>query len=186
MSSLWDLLLSRLPPDLEVPNPRYVCILPSVSDSRHIQYVQISNTTSSVSASPQKRKRSAVDDELPDRPPEEMESAKCGNFDFKEVLVEDLLRLKSTVINRAPIMTAWATIVAERLGFEREESLSIGECALRRSSLLMRTLRAASVYTEMNAVSKAVSIGVHSPNKGEGTQEPTDGSQPYVNLMGRR
>jgi len=75
-----------------------------------------------------------VDDELPDRPPEEMESAKCGNFDFKEILVEDLLRLKSTVINRAPIMTAWATIVAERLGFEREESLSIGECVLHRLS----------------------------------------------------
>ena len=127
-----------------------------------------------------------MDEELPDRPPEEMESAKCGNFDFKEILDEELLRLKSTVINRAPIMTAWATIVAERLGFEREESLSIGECVLCKLALLMRTLRTASVYTEMNAVSKAASIGVHSPNKGEGTQEPTDGSQPYVDLMGRR
>jgi len=153
-----------------------------VLDSQPTEYVQPSNTTSS----PQKRKRSAADDELPDRSPEEMESAKCGNFDFREVLDEDLLRLKSTVTNRAPIMTAWAAIVAERLGFEREESLSIGECALRRSSSLMRTLRAASVYTEINAVSKTVSIGMHSPNKGEGTQEPTDGSQPYVDLMGRR
>jgi len=110
-----------------------------------------------------------VDDELPDRPPEEVESAKYGNFDFKEILDEDLLKIKSSVINRAPVMTAWATIVAERLGFEREEALSI-----------------ASVYTEMNAVSKGVSIGVYSPNKGKASQKSVDGAQPYVNLMDRR
>ena len=68
-----------------------------------------------------------MDDELPDRPPEEVESAKYGNFDFKEVVDEDLLRMKSAVINRAPVMTAWAMVVAERLGFRREEALSIGE-----------------------------------------------------------
>jgi len=89
-----------------------------------------SNTTSSGPAtSAQKRKRSTVDDVddigLPDRPPEEVESAKCGNFDFKEVFDEDVLKVKSSVINRAPVMTAWAVIVAERLGFEREEALSI-------------------------------------------------------------
>jgi hypothetical protein len=66
------------------------------------------------------------DHELPDLPLEELESARYGNFDFKEILDEDLLKAKSTVINRAPIMTAWATTVAERLGFEREEALSIG------------------------------------------------------------
>lgn len=37
-----------------------------------------------------------------------------------------VLKTRYTVINRAPLMTAWATIVAERLGFEREEALSIG------------------------------------------------------------
>ena len=57
-----------------------------------------------------------------------MESAKYGNFDFREVLDEGRLKVKSTVVNRAPIMTAWAAIVAERLGFEREEALSIGKC----------------------------------------------------------
>ena len=39
-----------------------------------------------------------------------------------------ILKLKSTVVNRAPLMTAWATVVAERMGFQREEALSIGEC----------------------------------------------------------
>lgn len=33
---------------------------------------------------------------------------------------------KSTIVNRAPVMTAWAMVVAERLGFKREEALSIG------------------------------------------------------------
>lgn len=33
---------------------------------------------------------------------------------------------KFTVVNRAPIMMAWAFVVAERLGFQREEALSIG------------------------------------------------------------
>lgn len=127
-----------------------------------------------------------MDDELPDRPPEEVESAKCGNFDFKEALDEDLLRLKSTVINRAPIMTAWAMVVAERLGFEREEALSIGKWASRGPSLLMRTPRTANVYTEMNATSKSVSIGMRSPNKDRATREVVNGSQPYVDLMGRR
>lgn len=41
---------------------------------------------------------------------------------------DEVLKVKSTVVNRAPLMTIWATIVAERLGFEREEALSIGEC----------------------------------------------------------
>lgn len=68
-----------------------------------------------------------MDDELPDRPLEEAETAKYGNLTFKEVLDEDLLKIKSTVVNRAPVMTAWAMIVAERLGFEREEALSIGK-----------------------------------------------------------
>jgi hypothetical protein len=41
-------------------------------------------------------------------------------------ILGQVLQLKSTVVNRAPVMTAWATIVAERLGFRREEALSIG------------------------------------------------------------
>jgi hypothetical protein len=50
--------------------------------------------------------------------------------DFHEVLDEGVLEHKTTVVNRAPVMAAWATIVAERLGFKRTESLSIGKCFL--------------------------------------------------------
>ena len=31
------------------------------------------------------------------------------------------------LINRAPVLTLWATTVAERLGFDREEALSLGK-----------------------------------------------------------
>ena len=130
ISSLWGPLLCYLPPGQEVRNLGYVCISSSkdygIDQTAPLEHFQTSNVTSSGSTSAQKRKRSTVDDELPDRPPEEVESAKYGNFDFKEVLDEGLLKLKGAVINRAPVMTAWATIVAERLGFEREEALSIG------------------------------------------------------------
>jgi hypothetical protein len=31
-------------------------------------------------------------------------------------------------INRAPVLTLWASVVAERLGYDREEALSLGKC----------------------------------------------------------
>jgi len=66
-------------------------------------------------------------------------------------------------------MTAWATIVAERLGFEREEALSI-----------------ASVYTDMNAISKGVSLGLFDESRKKKIEPIKDGTQPYVDLLGRR
>lgn len=49
-----------------------------------------------------------------------------ASIDFNEVTDESILEPKHTVVNRAPVMAAWATIVAERLGFKRSEALSIG------------------------------------------------------------
>jgi hypothetical protein len=54
------------------------------------------------------------------------EGAALGSLDFHEILDEDKLKLKSAIVNRAPVMMAWACVVAERLGFSREEALSIG------------------------------------------------------------
>jgi hypothetical protein len=45
---------------------------------------------------------------------------------FNEVLDEELLNGKVVTINRAPVMMAWSCVVAETLGFSREEALSIG------------------------------------------------------------
>lgn len=54
------------------------------------------------------------------------EGAARGSLNFHELLDEDALRHKFTVVNRAPVMMAWACVVAERLGFSRDEALSIG------------------------------------------------------------
>jgi len=119
---------------------------------------------------PSKRKRKhvqATNEFLPDGPVDE--ASKYGSLEFDEILDEDLLISKSTVINRAPLMTAWSTIVAERMGFKREEALSI-----------------ASAYTELNAISKGVSLGIFEEAKQKGLEAAKDGSQPYVALMGRR
>ena len=35
--------------------------------------------------------------------------------------------MDSVTINRAPVLTLWASVVAERLGFEREEALTLGK-----------------------------------------------------------
>ncbi|KAF8238751.1 hypothetical protein L208DRAFT_1240565 [Tricholoma matsutake] len=114
-----------------------------------------------------KRKRHDVNELLPNGPVDE--AATYGSLEFNEILEEEVLQLKSTVVNRAPVMTAWATVVAERIGFRREEALSI-----------------ASVYTEMNAVTKGVSIGIYQTGKERGMEAMKGGSQPYVELMGRR
>jgi hypothetical protein len=44
----------------------------------------------------------------------------------------------------------------------------------------------ASVYTEMNALSKGASIGKYKKGQDEGMEASRGGSQPYVELMGRR
>lgn len=44
----------------------------------------------------------------------------------------------------------------------------------------------ANVYTELNAISKGVSIGVFKEDKGKGMEAQRSGAQPYVDLMGRR
>ncbi|PCH41074.1 hypothetical protein WOLCODRAFT_162792 [Wolfiporia cocos MD-104 SS10] len=122
---------------------------------------------------PSQRRKRKRDDErnefLPDRPSDEEEGAQYSSLEFNEILDEQVLSTKFAVVNRAPIMMAWAFVVSERLGFQREEALSI-----------------ASVYTEMNAITKGVSLGIFDKHKGRGMEASVNGSQPYVDLMGRR
>ncbi|SCV72642.1 BQ2448_4179 [Microbotryum intermedium] len=114
---------------------------------------------------PSKRKRgSDLDRPLPtkDVPTDFVDS----DLDFEEILYEEALLKKSCITNRAPVMTAWATVVAERLGFRRQEALSI-----------------AQVYTDMNATSKGVSLGLM---KESALDLHIGSSQPFVDLMGRK
>ena len=55
-----------------------------------------------------------------------------------------------------------------------------------RPCLLCLVPMAVSVYTEMNAISKGVAIGMYDESKKDGVEASKGGSQPYVDLMGRR
>ncbi|KAG8965082.1 hypothetical protein FRC03_000963 [Tulasnella sp. 419] len=145
---------------------------PGASDGASTSGVQDAPVASSSSTSqrtkanlPRKRKK---DDDLNEPLPDSTtpEGSEYGNFDFNEILDEKVLKSKSTFVNRAPVMTAWATVVAEAMGFNREEALSI-----------------ASVYTEMNASSKGVSLGIFSETKHK--DYVAGSSQPFVEFMGR-
>jgi len=49
-------------------------------------------------------------------------------------------------INRAPVLTLWAAVVAERLGFDKDEALTLGRAV-----------------AGLNAYSKGVSLGLYEP-----------------------
>jgi hypothetical protein len=54
------------------------------------------------------------------------------------------------VVNRAPVLTLWAAVVAEVLGFEHDEALTLGRAV-----------------AELNAYSKGVSLGLFQPTPKE-------------------
>ncbi|PFH52791.1 hypothetical protein AMATHDRAFT_1834 [Amanita thiersii Skay4041] len=130
-----------------------------------------------------RRKREA-NEFLPDRSDED-DIDSDTNLDFHEILDERAISTKSTIINRSPVMMAWATIVAERLGFKRDEALSIGFKSKLCLNIYGPNNVSASVYTEMNAISKGVSLGIYEQGKQYGLDADKQGSQPYVDIMNR-
>jgi hypothetical protein len=72
-------------------------------------------------------------------------------------------------INRAPVMTLWAAVVAERLGYEREEALTLGRAV-----------------AGMNAQVKALRLGIRGPAEGgEKRKRPAASRPEVVELLGR-
>ena len=74
-------------------------------------------------------------------------------------------------VNRAPVLTLWAAVVAERLGFDPESALTLG--------------RAMAGYT---AQAKGQGLGIYHPKEPE--DRPKDQAAPpgdivFVGLMGR-
>ena len=59
-------------------------------------------------------------------------------------------------------------------------------CANHNDILVLADQGPASVYTEMNAVSKGISLGLYDKKKEQGLEASTNGAQPYVELIGRR
>ncbi|HET7011432.1 MAG TPA: hypothetical protein VFI11_11720 [Anaerolineales bacterium] len=80
---------------------------------------------------------------------------------------------KRIKINRAPVLTLWASIVAERLGFDPEAALTLGRAV-----------------AGLTAQSKGRHLGIYTAGekKEEGAREKeaeADADLVYVNLMGR-
>lgn len=88
-------------------------------------------------------------------------------FTFNEVLDESELGGRYAFVNRAPVMTAWATVVSERLGFERAEALSIAHC-----------------YVSHASTARGVSLGILPTSERVKVSNQTGPSQPHFELMG--
>ena len=73
---------------------------------------------------------------------------------------------QTITINRAPVLALWATVVAERLGFSRDEALSLGKAV-----------------TGLNAQAKGQHLGIY--KKHEIPRERRQGRADSVELFGR-
>ncbi len=72
-------------------------------------------------------------------------------------------------INRAPVMTLWAAVVAERLGWKRDEALTLGRAV-----------------AGMNANAKAQRLGLREPAEpGEKAKRSATRAAERVELLGR-
>ena len=74
-------------------------------------------------------------------------------------------------INRAPVLTLWAAVVAERLGFDRDTALTLGQAV-----------------AGLSAYAKGVSLGIIEPQPElvrECSRQLGEGEQLHVGLLGR-
>jgi len=77
---------------------------------------------------------------------------------------------KKIKINRAPVLTLWATIVAERLGYNKNEALTFGKAV-----------------DGLNAQSKGRRLGIYEEKKEEGKEKESKREKPveFIELLGR-
>ena len=77
---------------------------------------------------------------------------------------------KKIKINRAPVLTLWATIVAERLGYSKNESLTFGKAV-----------------AGLNAQSKGRRLGIYEEKSEEDKKEGKKKEKPveFIELLGR-
>jgi hypothetical protein len=74
-------------------------------------------------------------------------------------------------INRAPVLTLWASVVAERLGFDRDEALTLGKA-----------------LAGLNAQSKGRALGIFKPpvlEKGKRPKKHGLGEEFWIEICGR-
>ena len=79
---------------------------------------------------------------------------------------------KKIKINRAPVLTLWAAVVAERLGYNKNESLTFGKAV-----------------AGLNAQSKGRRLGIYEAKKDEDKEKESQEEKPakleFIELLGR-
>lgn len=80
---------------------------------------------------------------------------------------------KPIMINRAPVMTLWAAVVAERLGYDEQAALTLGKSV-----------------AGMNAQAKGQRLGIYEESQEEKSEarpkkEKAPGEETFVSLLGR-
>ena len=75
------------------------------------------------------------------------------------------------MVNRAPVLTLWAAVVAERLGFQKDEALTLGRAV-----------------AGLNAYSKGVRLGIYQPTpeaEKERRRKAREGETLHIDLLHR-
>jgi len=79
---------------------------------------------------------------------------------------------KKIKINRAPVLTLWATVVAERLGYNKKEALTLGKAV-----------------AGLNAQSKGRRLGIYEKKKDEDKEKEEKAEKPgkleFIEILGR-
>src|SRR2546421_2706659 len=77
---------------------------------------------------------------------------------------------RTIIINRAPVLTLWAAVVAQRLGLDEEEALTLGKA-----------------LAGLNAQAKGRSLGIFKPHeeKAKKAREKERGERFLVEVCGR-
>jgi hypothetical protein len=78
--------------------------------------------------------------------------------------------MKTISINRAPVLTLWAAVAAQRLGFDEDEALSLGKAV-----------------AGLNAQAKGRRLGIFKPHeeKPKKAREKERGERFWIEVMGR-
>jgi hypothetical protein len=80
------------------------------------------------------------------------------------------MKVTHVEVNRAPVLTLWAAVVAERMGFDGDEALTLGRG-----------------LAGLNAQSKGQSLGIFHPSehRAQAARERKPGERLLVQLLGR-
>src|SRR5215469_8240854 len=78
--------------------------------------------------------------------------------------------MKSISINRAPVLTLWAAVVARRLGFAEDEAMTLGRAV-----------------AGLNAQAKGRRLGIFKPHeeKAKTAREKVRGERFWIEVLGR-